>query len=147
MNKKQYQLDQFPMHTLEKLRFRDMDRQGHVNNAVHVTLIEAARLEMFEDPDYSLREPGCMFMLGHISVDYLAELNWPGYVTIGTRVLRIGTSSFTTEQAIFKDEQCVAVATTVIVQANRETRRAAPLSSQVKQNIQRLLVNEAETTE
>lgn len=144
MKKKSYQLDQFPMHTIEKLRFKDMDRQGHVNNAVHISLIEAARIEMFDDPQYPLREEGTMYMLAHISIDYMAELNWPGFVDIGTRIVRIGTRSFTTEQAIFKEGVCVAVATTVIVKASTVTRQSVPLSDMQKINLQRLLVPETE---
>lgn len=130
--KTNYALQDYPVHTVEKLRFRDTDAQGHLNNAVYVTLIEMGRVDILFDPQYALDHENSMFMLAHISVDYLAEINWPGSVVIGTKVTHIGNSSFTTEQVIFSGDVCAAVAKTVIVWADKVTRQKKSLTDAAK---------------
>lgn len=114
--------------TYDKLRYSDTDRQGHVNNAVFATFFETGRVAFLYDRDLALATPGCEFVVAHLAIDFRAELHFPGTVDIGTRVLRIGRSSFTVGQGVFKDDLCVATAESVAVQMNRESRRSQPLS-------------------
>src|ERR1700722_2154599 len=44
-------LSDFALHTYDKLRYADTDRQGHVNNAVFSTALETGRAEFLYDPD------------------------------------------------------------------------------------------------
>lgn len=114
--------------TFDKLRYGDTDRQGHVNNAVFATFFETGRVSFLYDRKLALKSEGCEFVIAHLAIDFIAELHYPGQVDIGTRVLRVGRSSFTVGQGIFKEERCVATAESVVVQMNEETRRAHPLS-------------------
>ncbi|MBV9521953.1 MAG: acyl-CoA thioesterase [Alphaproteobacteria bacterium] len=115
--------------TYEKLRYGDMDRQGHVNNAVFATYFETGRVGFLYDQELALREPGCEFVIAHLAIDFRAELHYPGTIDIGTRVLKIGRSSFTVGQGVFKEERCCATATSALVQMNSATRRPHPLSA------------------
>ena len=124
------QLGEFPRRTFEKLRYADTDRQGHVNNAVFSTMLETGRVEILCDPARPLYDSGCAFVIASLHLDFLAEVNWPGQVDIGTRVDAIGRSSFTIGQAVFQNGVCVATARTVIVQMNEATRRSQPLSEE-----------------
>lgn len=132
MVKKDYSLDDYPLLTIEKLRYRDADSQGHVNNAVYVTLLEVGRTEVLFDPDYDLRDEDTAFMVAHIAIDYLAEVTWPGTVVIGNRISHIGRSSLTLEQVIFSDNVCAAVGKTVMVKVNKSTRKSEAISDQAK---------------
>lgn len=142
MSRKKYLLEDYPLRTIEKLRYIDIDSQGHVNNALYLTLIEAARVEIiFEEkffPDYVK----IAFMIAHISIDYLAEINWPGSVEIGTKVTQIGNSSFVTEQVVFSGEQCAAVVKTVIVTIDKESKEKMALSEHNKEALSKLLKEE-----
>ena len=40
----------------DNIRYRDTDRQGHVNNAVLSTFPETGRVELLYDPNGGLRE-------------------------------------------------------------------------------------------
>jgi acyl-CoA thioester hydrolase len=114
--------------TYDKLRYGDTDRQGHVNNAVYSTFFETGRVAFLYDKDLALAAPGCEFVVARLAIDFHAELFFPGIVDIGTRVLRIGRSSFTMGQGVFMGDLCAATAEIVAVQMNVETRRSAALS-------------------
>ena len=117
--------------TYDKLRYNDTDRQGHVNNAVFATFCETGRVAFLYDKSLSLAARGCNFVVVRLVIDFHAELFFPGTVDIGTRVLKIGRSSFVVGQGIFKGEVCAATAETVGVQTNDETRRAQPLTREM----------------
>ena len=114
--------------THDKLRYNDTDRQGHVNNAVYSTFFETGRVSFLHDEELELKSPGCEFVLAHISIDFRAELFYPGQVDIGTRVIRVGRSSFTCGQAVFKGGICAATSESVIVQMDAKTRKSHALS-------------------
>jgi acyl-CoA thioester hydrolase len=118
----------YAMWTYDKLRYGDTDRQGHVNNAVYSTFFETGRVAFLYDKNLALAAPGCEFVVARLAIDFHAELFFPGIVDIGTRVLRIGRSSFTMGQGVFMGDLCAATAEIVAVQMNIETRRSAALS-------------------
>lgn len=125
----------FSSRTTDKLRYADTDRQGHVNNAVFATFLETGRVEILYDDEGSLSDEGCAFVIAKLELDFLSEINWPGTVDIGTRVLKVGRSSFTLEQGVFQDGKPAASAKTVIVQMNETTRRSHPLTEKTAQKL------------
>lgn len=124
--------DDFPLQTYDKLRYPDTDRQGHVNNALFSTFLETGRVELMSHPESLLTSDNCTFVIAHQKLDLLGEINWPGTVEIGTRVVKVGSSSVTLYQGIYQHEQCVALAETVIVQMHETTRKSHPLSKYAK---------------
>lgn len=92
----------FPLRARDKLRYRDTDRQGHVNNSVFSTFLETGRVELIYDRARQLVEPGAAFVIARLELDFRAELLWPGEVEIGSRIASIGRSSIRLEQAIFQ---------------------------------------------
>lgn len=136
-------IGQFPIQTYEKLRYSDTDRQGHINNAVFSTMLETGRVEILYNPDHPLADRNCAFVIANQTLNYLAEITWPGRVMIGTRVAEIGRSSITFEQALFQNDRPCATAATVSVQMNETTRRSAPLSSDTRDYLNRLTLEKA----
>ncbi|MEN4477436.1 thioesterase family protein [Mycolicibacterium cosmeticum] len=122
-------LSQFSLHAYDKLRYADTDRQGHVNNSVFSTALETGRVELLYAADGGIVEPNKSFVIARLELDFRGELTWPGEVAIGTSVESVGRTSFTLAQALFQRDRCVALARTVIVQVDDETRRATPLSA------------------
>lgn len=120
-------LDQYPLKTYEKLRYSDTDRQGHVNNAVFATMLETGRVEVLYNSGRPLFSENCSFVIVSLTLNFHAEINWPGRVEVGTRVSKIGRSSVTFEQAIFQEGICVATATTVVAQINDDEKRSRAL--------------------
>lgn len=113
------------------LRYGDTDRQGHVNNAVYCTFYESGRVSFLFDNERCIAGAGKNFVIVKLTLDYLSELNFPGTVEIGSRILTIGKSSFTVAQAIFKDDVCCSTSESIIVQVDDRTKRSAAMSDEL----------------
>jgi acyl-CoA thioester hydrolase len=120
--------DQFPHRTVETIRFGDLDRQNHVNNAVFSTFLESGRVIILYGPEYGLIVPDSSFVLARIAIDFLGEMHWPGEVEIGTAVSRVGNCSIGLDQALFVNGRCVATAENTLVLLDKATRRPRPFS-------------------
>lgn len=131
-------LAQFPAHSYDKLRYADTDRQGHVNNSVFSTALETGRVELLHAPDTGILEAGKAFVIARLELDFRGELTWPGQVAIGTKVESVGRSSITLAQGLFQRDECVALASTVIVQVDERTHRATPLSAAAVERLRNL---------
>lgn len=136
-------LDDFPAKAYDKLRYGDTDAQGHVNNSVFSTFLETARTEFLysqeQDGQSRVLDPDCGFVIVRLELDFVAETHWPGTVEIGTRVIKIGTSSLTLQQSVFQDGKVVARAGSVMVQMHLKTRKPHPLSQTAKTRLQGLM--------
>jgi acyl-CoA thioester hydrolase len=131
-------LDAYPFRISAEIRYADTDRQGHVNNAVFATFSEIGRVAFLYDPAQPLAPEGASFVVARLTIDFHAELFWPGTVEIGTGVTRIGRSSFTLSQGIFNREKRVASAEAVIVLFDQETRASRPLRADTITTLERL---------
>jgi acyl-CoA thioester hydrolase len=108
---------EFPHWTSVSIRFCDQDPLGHVNNAATAAYFEQARVALVYPMLESAGHKRVDIVLARIAIDYLAELGYPGFVEIGTRVVRLGTKSFTLGHGLFKDggNKCFATAECVLV--------------------------------
>jgi acyl-CoA thioester hydrolase len=130
-------LEHYPHRVAEIIRYRDLDPQGHVNQATFSTYFESGRVAMFRGPDLGIGVADATFVLARIEIDYLKELHWPGNIEVGTAVAVFGRSSFTVAQAIFQGEVCAATARATMVMIDRQTRRASPLTDDIKARLGR----------
>ena len=111
----------------KKIRFADTDLQGHVNNAVFATFFESGRVQILYDPQQPLAPPNSVFVIARITIEFKAEIRWPGEIVVGTRVTAIGNSSIKFDQVMLQSEQLVATADTVIVLMHAATRKSQAL--------------------
>jgi len=129
----------FTLWTHDKLRYADTDRQGHVNNAKFATFLETGRVSFLYDPAAPLAPPGCEFVIARLTIDFRAELRWPGEVDIGSVIRTVGRSSATIGQGLFVGNQCVAAAETVIVLTDTTTRRSTPMPDALRARLAALI--------
>jgi acyl-CoA thioester hydrolase len=115
--------EDFPHRTVETIRFGDLDRQNHINNAVFATYFESGRVIILYGEEYGLIVPGASFVLARIAIDFLGEMHWPGDVEIGTAIARVGNSSIGLDQALFVKGVCVATAENTLVLVDKATRK------------------------
>lgn len=120
--------EEFPHRTVVTIRFRDLDRQNHVNNSVFATYFEAGRVVILYDEAHGLIAPGASFVLARLAIDYLGEVHWPGEIEVGTAIAAVGNASLTVRQALFVEGRCVAAAENTLVMVDRQTRRPRPFA-------------------
>jgi acyl-CoA thioester hydrolase len=116
----------YPWRAENILRYNDADGQGHVNNAVFSTFFESARLSFLHDPASPLYAVGAEYVLARIEIDFLGEMRWPGRVTTGIRIIKLGRSSVVFDEALFVNGVCVGRAQATAVLIDSKTRRSRP---------------------
>jgi acyl-CoA thioester hydrolase len=126
-------LEAFPARSVERFRYNDTDRQGHVNNAVFAVLCQTGRLDLIEQDLPALERDNTQFVIVNLAIDFLREMRWPGEAVIGTGVTRIGTSSIMLRQGIFFEGACAGMADSVIVLMDMASRRPAPLPDALRE--------------
>ncbi len=129
-------LAHFPITTIEKLRFADTDRHGHITNTVFAVCCQNARMELLCDPRRVPIPSNTQFVIARLVLEFRAEMHWPGIVEIGTRVERVGRSSITLAQALFVDEACVATAESIVALMDMTTRRSMLLPDETAEALQ-----------
>jgi acyl-CoA thioester hydrolase len=120
-------LDSYPFWTDEKTRNADTDRQGHVNNAVIATFFEAGRIEVLTDPRIQQSPVTTSIVVARLLIDYRKELFFPGSVRIGSRVSRVGRTSFQFEQTLQSSGGEVAHAQATCVLIDAATHQPTPV--------------------
>jgi acyl-CoA thioester hydrolase len=124
-------------HELE-VRFRDCDPMGHVNNAVYLTYLEAARFAWWTSvfgPN-ALRDHGVI--VARVEIDY-RKAALPGErLLVRMRVDDLGTSSFTVVYEILnaRTRELVADARTVQVAYDYDQGRPMPISAELRARLE-----------
>jgi acyl-CoA thioester hydrolase len=103
-------LSTFKHKTRIQVRFKDIDKLGHVNNANHLTYFELSRVNYLADVikspiDWSKHG----IILARIEVDYKAPILLEDEVWVYTRVSRLGSSSYDMDYAIVRIANSVSV--------------------------------------
>ncbi len=120
-------LASYPFWTDEKLRNADTDRQGHVNNAVFATFFEAGRIEVLIDPRIKAITTGTSIVVVRLLIDYRKELFFPGSVRIGSRIDRVGKTSFLFKQSLQSSDGEVAHAEATCVLIDPTSHKPTPV--------------------
>lgn len=114
--------------TIDTVRFSDIDRYRHINNVATATYCETGRVEYAEAlwPGSTAGE-GAGWVIVKLTVTFLAQAHFPGQVRIGSRVERVGRTSATIGQGLFKDGVCFGTSEAVLVWLDlADGGRAAP---------------------
>lgn len=94
-------MDDYPITVAVSVQWGDMDALGHVNNARYFTWFESARIALFERVGLSsVGTPTVGPILAHTRCDFLAPVTYPAELVAGSRIDRLGNSSFTMGYAI-----------------------------------------------
>lgn len=121
--------DQFRFSTKLKVRWRDLDSLGHVNNAVYLTYLEQARLHYMEAVGLSFdSRDGAGMILAEITCTYRSPLLLGEQVTTWLRVSELRNSSFLFEYRMEGDDgRLVATAQSVQVCYDYDAERSVPI--------------------
>lgn len=121
-----------------KLRYRDLDMLGHVNQSVYHVLLEDARIGFLR----SLFGNGARFVVARVELDYRHELRYSdGAVTIATAVQGVGRSSVILQSRMTTPTGALsAEAVTVLVAWDTEQRRSRALTADERSLLEGLAV-------
>jgi acyl-CoA thioester hydrolase len=115
------------------VRFADTDAMGHVNNAVYLTYCEMARIRYWTDVTGEPIAPGHegaeSLILAEARITYRAPVFHGERVTVETRAVRVGSSSFVLEHrltAVAPDDAPRLIATSESVMVRYDYRAARP---------------------
>ena len=123
--------ESFRFWTPVTIRYSDQDSMGHVNNCAYAAYAEAGRTMFLDGLLDSEMHPGIDFILASVKIDYLKEIYYPGSVNIGTRILKLGTKSMTLGTGMFLDGEAVAIAESVNLFFDLQTRKTIPIPDDI----------------
>lgn len=111
------------------LRWKDLDSVGVLNNAVHLTLVEQARFEYFQELGL-LEEGQFPFVLARCTIDFRRPGRSGMSLEVEARTVRLGRSSFDMDFAVLGDGEVLSehVATLVYVDSALASREIPPVA-------------------
>ena len=120
------------------IRFADLDPAGHVNHLAYAQYFESARVAFWHDAGRHVAVPNTTGVIATLTIDYRAEMDFPGEVEVGTRILEIGNSSTRMAHGLFRDGVCMATRPAVSVLLDLETRRPMPVPGALREAVMAL---------
>ena len=99
----------------ERVRFRDLDAMGHVNNAVFLTYIESARVAFLEHLGAAPTLEAMSIIVARIEIDFRAPVGLGDEVEVSVRASRFGAKSFDLDHELRVGDTVVAEARSVLV--------------------------------
>ncbi|MDF2448592.1 MAG: acyl-CoA thioesterase [Bacteroidota bacterium] len=89
-----------------QIRFKDIDKQGHVNNANHITYFETARVEYFKDVFRNKIDwINTGMILASTEITYKRPILLEDDVYCYTKITKFGTKSFEIENVLTIEDQ------------------------------------------
>ena len=113
----------FPIVHRERVRFRDCDSLGHVNNAVYLTYLEEARVTLRDVFGMTWTE----MILARCEIDFRDQVSVGEVVEVTAWPTRVGNKSFELGYELKVGDRLVAEAKTVLVAFDYEKNESRPL--------------------
>ena len=126
------------MHEIRiRIRWRDMDAYGHVNNAVYLTYLEECR-DAWVQRVLGSAEDAWDFVLAHVGIDYRRQLTQDdGEIVVRCGLASVGRSSIRTREEIaLPDGTLVAEAESAVVPRAQDGSGARPLTDDERSRLE-----------
>ena len=121
-----------------KVRFRDLDAMGHVNNAAYFTFMEQARTEYYMRYAKARRLDEIEFILASAKCDFKAPIPWGETVVVSAWPTRLGNTSFSLAYELRSKENGTLFATGESVQVayDYQAKRPKPLPADLRKALE-----------
>jgi acyl-CoA thioester hydrolase len=119
----------------ERVRFRDLDPMGHVNNAVFLTYLEQARVALFSGLGAATALEEMNLIVARVEIDFKAPVRLGQEVEISVRASRFGTKSFDLDYELRVDGELVAEAKSVQVAYDYGRREPVPVPADWREKL------------
>lgn len=127
----------FPIMAQENMRYRDLDINGHMNNAVYATYFELARGRA-RRARLGPRPPGTASVVGRQLLIYHQELKFPAILHVGAGIVHITRSTWTWGNAVFNNGSCHATGEVTMIMVDTKTRKATEIPPEFRANLEAL---------
>lgn len=133
-----------------RVRWAEVDRQGIVFNGHYLTYFDVAITEYWRAinlpyPD-GVADAGSDLYVVKTQLNYKGSAEYDDILDIGVHVSRIGTSSITFQIGIFREGEPLVDGEVVYVNADPETRQAAPVPDKLRHAIEHFEAARAKAT-
>ena len=105
----------FPFVHRDRVRFRDVDAWGHVNNAVYLTYCEDARMAYLAHLGIVRSVEEAQMILARAEIDFRSPTRVGEELEVAVRPGRVGSKSFVLEYQLRAGDRVVAESTSVLV--------------------------------
>jgi acyl-CoA thioester hydrolase len=122
-NPRRFDLSIYPHRVELNARFADLDPQWHLNNVRIAEFYQEGRVSFNRAlrKEFDLeREPGHRTLVARQSIDYLAEVEWPGTIIVTAGISRIGGASFAIALGLFQNGKCLGISDATLVHATKQ---------------------------
>jgi len=133
-------MEEYRFYHPAEIRYGDLDPQGHVNNAKHLTFFEQARVQYFItlglwSLDQSFMDIGVI--LADAQVTYLAPIHYGQKLKVGVRAVKLGNKSISLAQNIIDVDSGEALATggVVMVAYDYRSKKTVPVPEEWRKKI------------
>src|SRR5262245_54692592 len=133
-------MSQFSFYNPIEVRYGELDPQGHVNNAKHLTYFEQARISYLIElglftKDQSFMEIGVI--LADIHITYLQPIYFGENIKVGVHITKLGTKSMTWEQNIMDVESGKEIAKGEVIMVTYDYReeKTIPIPQEWREKI------------
>ena len=143
MDTKGIDLSKYPHKFTREVYLYETDAFGHFNNVSFLAWMESARFDLFKKLEFI--DPSDVFSLGlilaRVECNYRDIVRYNDTITIHTRVIDIGSSSFTLENVFVRegDQAVVADGKAVLVSFDHQANKPRPLSLKQKERLREYL--------
>ncbi len=127
--------------TSERLRFADVDANGHINNVAFLQLLESVRVSYLREV-VRVGLPPFRLVVGRLEIDFRRQMFYPGTATACARLVEAHERKCVVGHALFDDGgNCTAVLKAIMVSLNEETHRSVPFAPAVRATLDRLVAS------
>jgi len=126
-----FRRDRFRFFTASPTRWGDCDAFGHINNVLFARYYESGRLDYFQRVLglEAVADAADSLIIADLYVTFERQLHHPCALEVGSRISRLGNSSFDFEAAIFApgDADAYSTAQATCVWFNFRDNRSLPI--------------------
>jgi len=121
-----------------EVRFRDIDAGGHAHHSLALIYFEEARSAYWEEVVGRSGLDEVDYIMAEATVRYHRRIFWPGRLSVGVRVSRIGRKHFVMEYAVEADRngEILVSGSTVQVMYDYEEGASKSVSDELRARIE-----------
>jgi acyl-CoA thioester hydrolase len=124
------------LHHVE-VRFRDLDPMGHAHHSLPLIYWEEARARYWREVAGRRGVGDIDYVMGGFTVRYTRRIVFPGRLSAGVRVTRLGASSFGMEYGLWdEDGRLLSAGTSAQVMYDYGEGRPTPLDDETRARIE-----------